>query len=271
MISFQPPSYLKLIVPLISRTLRCLFSPLTSSATSSQSRSRLTTFSPPSLSKIGIPQCPVLGLLFCWIQTYPHSDFTKACRSKCHLYWCLPRSTSPGLISPLEVQMQNPAAFLIPLCDCLIGTSNLYLKLSSILHLPVFPISLNNFILTTTQDSQLGVMLACFCLPSCYNQFFCKSCWLYLQNISSIQTLLTTSPKATLVQAFIILNLCTTIIWTGHPATALSSLGVFWQHSRHFFVCFCCIFFFPQFLVNVSINLFSVFLKNKTTSLALII
>lgn len=271
MISFQPPSYLKLIVPLISRTLRCLFSPLTSSATSSQSRSRLTTFSPPSLSKIGIPQCPVLGLLFCWIQTYPHSDFTKACRSKCHLYWCLPRSTSPGLISPLEVQMQNPAAFLIPLCDCLIGTSNLYLKLSSILHLPVFPISLNNFILTTTQGSQLGVMLACFCLPSSYNQFFCKSCWLYLQNISSIQTLLTTSPKATLVQAFIILILCTTIIWTGHPATALSSLGVFWQHSRHFFVCFCCIFFFPQFLVNVSINLFSVFLKNKTTSLALII
>ena len=140
--------------------------------------------------------------------------------------------------------MPNPTAFLIPLSDCLIGTSNLYLKLSSILHLPVFPISLNNFILSTTPDSQLGVMPACFCFPSSYNQFFCKSCWLYLQNISSIQTFLTTSPKATLIQAFITLNLCTTImIWTGHPATALSSLGVFWQQRRLFLLLLFAFFF----------------------------
>lgn len=131
---------------------------------------------------------------------YPRSlsDPTKAHRFKYHLYWCLPH-ISPGLISP-KVQIQHPTAFLIHLYDCLIGTSNLYLKLSSLSSPPVFPISLNNFILSITQDQQLGVMLACSCFPSSYIQLFCKSCWLYLQNISSIQTLLTTSTKTILVQ-----------------------------------------------------------------------
>ena len=209
-----------------------------------------------------------LALSSVW-STHSCSDLTKACRFKCHLHWCLPHLTSLGLISPLEVQIQNPTAFLIPLCDCLIGTSNLYLKLSSILHLPVFPISLNNFILSTTTGLTTWSH-ACLLLFSCFLQPVFLQTLLtlpskHIQHSSTSHT----SPKDTVVQAFIILNSCTTImIWTGYPATALSSLGVFWQHSRCIFVCF---FFPPKFLVNVSINLFSVFLKNKNHKFNLII
>lgn len=98
---------------------------------------------------------------------YPRSlsDPTKAHRFKYHLYWCLPH-ISPGLISP-KVQIQHPTAFLIHLYDCLIGTSNLYLKLSSLSSPPVFPISLNNFILlprTNNLESCLPVLV--FLLPT---------------------------------------------------------------------------------------------------------